>query len=85
MRTTYIDDEGNVVGVVDGLSRIIVTYGSNLKGDSGGPIFSDRSDGRVNYCGVLNGAQWKDGYMYIDFTPYTYPHAAGFTVTTYQG
>ena len=85
--TTYIDENGNVIGVVYNLSRIKVTYGGNLTGDSGGPIFSDHEDGGrwVNYCGVLNGSEEADGYLYIDFTPYRYPHAAGFTVATYQG
>ena len=87
MKTTYIDENGNVIGVVYDLSRIKVTYGGNLAGDSGGPIFSDHEDGGkwVNYCGVLNGSSKDDGYLYIVFTPYTYPYAAGFTVATYQG
>lgn len=87
VKTTSLDEDGNAVGVVYNLSRIKVTYGGNLTGDSGGPIFSDHEDGGkwVKYCGVLNGSSKDDGYLYIVFTPYTYPHAAGFTAATYQG
>lgn len=84
---TLCDENGNAVGNADNLSKIKVSYGSASHGDSGGPIFSDHEDGGkwVKYCGVLNGSSKDDGYLYIVFTPYTYPHAAGFTAATYQG
>ncbi len=49
-------------------------------GDSGEPIFAERSDGDVDYCGVLNAHWLKDGYLYVYFTPYIYASASGFSI-----
>lgn len=78
--TSIMEDENGVEeATILNLSMIKVTYGGCESGDSGAPIFTERSDGNVDFCGVLNGSRLDKGYLYICFTPYTYISAAGFS------
>ena len=70
--------EGTAV-TINGMSWILVTSGSNKKGDSGGPVFSGTGT-TVSYCGVLSGNGTSGEDFYVSFTPYQYLGYVGFDV-----
>jgi len=72
VNVTTTDTQTDVI--INGITQVALTQGSNSQGDSGGPYLIGNA-----FCGIHRGSSTIADVTYLFFTPYSYIRNAGFT------